>query len=235
MTPRSPLGGAARVSAPSALGWIVLASGAVHAAMLAALAWHPAAGLNEPPADPATVQVEYVNQAASTKGAANPDQKAEPDPDTAGGAPAVPAAPPPPPPAAFADVPMPPAAPRADPSASAAGRPAVNLGDADDDRDSLMVTGDNVVSSGPDAKYRNMPPSYPHEAIKRHQQGTVQVLVHITPAGEAGEIELITSSGSAALDNAARDAVSKWHFKPAIRDGAPVASVFPLQMNFRSQ
>ena len=235
MTPRSPLGGAARAAAPSALGWITLASGTVHAAILTALVWRPPAGLSDPPAEPATVQVEYVNQAASTKGAPSPDQKAAPDPNTAGGAPAVPAAPPPPPPDAFADLPLPQAAPRADPGARAAGRPAVNLGDADDDRDSLMVTGDNVVSSGPDAKYRNMPPSYPHEAIKRHEQGIVQVLVHITPAGEAGEIEMITSSGSSALDNAARDAVSKWHFKPAIRDGVPVASVFPLQMNFRSQ
>jgi protein TonB len=217
------------------LGWVA-GSALVHAVLVAAFLWRPGAGSNDDGAQAATVQVEYVNQDATTKGAPAPDPAAEPAPDPSGAAAAAEAAPPPPLPDPYADVPMPSAAPQSSAAASAipTSRPAVNLGDADDDRDALTVIGKDVVSSGPDATFRNMPPNYPREAIRRHQQGSVQVLVHITPEGEAGVVELITSSGSLALDNAARDAVMKWHFKPALRDGMPIASVYPMQMNFRS-
>jgi TonB family protein len=48
------------------------------------------------------------------------------------------------------------------------------------------------------------------------------------------DVQTLISSGSAALDKAVRDAVMKWHFKPAIKDGVAVASVYKLQMNFRN-
>jgi protein TonB len=232
--PRVPIGGTARVVPPAKWAAVAAASTLVHCAVITALVWNPSPGPEDPPSQQASVQVEYVSQDATIKGVAAPDPTAAPDPDAVGGAAPAIATPPPPPSDPFADVPMPPEVPRSDSAAIHSGRPAVNLGDADDEHDALTVTGDNVVSSGPDAKYVNMPPSYPHEAVRRHQQGSVQVLVHVTPQGDAGGVDMITSSGSPALDNAALAAVMKWHFKPAIRDGVPVASVYPLQMNFRS-
>ena len=208
---------------------------ALHGLLLAAIAWRLAPVPSGPPPDPATVEVEYVNQAAAIKGAPNPEPTA-PSPAAAAGDAGQPSAPapPPPPPNPFADVPMPRVAPPAE-AAARSGQPAVNIGDSDEDRDALQVTGDNVVSSGPDARYRNMPPNYPHEAARRHQQGSVMILVHITETGEAGEIEMVASSGSESLDDAATLAVSKWHFKPAFRGGAPVPSVYQVQLNFRSE
>jgi protein TonB len=232
------MGMAGPAAAGSTLGWVVATSVALHVLVVAALVWQPDTKPDGPPTEQATVQVEYVNQLGTTKGAPAPDQTANPDPTPPGGAVAEATAPPPPVPPPvdlFADVPMPPDVPEDQIAASNTGHPSVNLGDSDDDRDTLTVTGDNVVSSGPDAAYRNMPPNFPHEAVRRHQQGSVQVMVHITPGGVVGDVEMITSSGSEALDGAARDAVLKWHFKPALRDGVPVASIYKLQMNFRSQ
>lgn len=99
----------------------------------------------------------------------------------------------------------------------------------------MKVTGRDMVSSGPDGHFRNMPPNYPHAAVKQHQQGSVQVSVHITASGLPDGVEMLISSGSDALDQAVRDAVLTWHFTPAMRDGAAVASVYKLQMNFRNQ
>ncbi len=211
-----------------------------------------------PPPSQATLQVEYVNQFAQQKGApataaakpAAAAQPAEPAPTpTPASAPAQEADPPlprmpdgelpvpkrPAPPAKAAAAPPPsPAAPPATAQPSPASQqPTVNLGNSDEDRDPLLVTGDHVVSSGPDARYRNMPPDYPREAAQRHQQGTVELLVHVTPDGQAGEIDTVASSGADSLDNAARNAVARWHFVPAVQNGVKIASVFPIRINFR--
>ncbi len=190
-----------------------------------------------PVEDRGTVQIEYVNHPATEKGAPAAQRPGSAARPSAAAAPAGPAA------AAEASRPAPPSAAagrrcpvaglHAAPPAPRRPEPAVHLGDADQDPEALSVTGDDVVSSGPDARYRNMPPNYPREAARRHEHGTVEVLIHITPRGEPGEIEIVASSGSSALDEATRDAVMKWHFKPAIHDGAPVASIYPLRIRFR--
>jgi len=60
---------------------------------------------------------------------------------------------------------------------------------------------------------------YPREAYVRHEQGTVTLRVVVGADGLVQSIEIATSSGSPRLDNAARDAVRKWVFKPALRNG----------------
>jgi periplasmic protein TonB len=236
----------------------LLLHGLVVAALL--LHWHgwlwPAAA---PPPTP-TFQVEYVNQFAQQKGApptpaAKPTPPAKtsaptppPTPAPAAAAQAAPPTPPPPPPAPDGELPQKPppapiaqapatpppqpAAPPAQPS-PASSEPVVNLGNGDEDREPLLVTGDNVVSSGPDARYRNMPPNYPRDAARRREHGTVVLLVHVTPDGQAGEIDTVSSSGSDSLDNAARNAVSLWHFNPVVQNGVNIASEFPIRINFR--
>ncbi len=192
-----------------------------------------------------------MNQRATQKGApppgttAAPAPAAPPRPPVAAAAPAAPPAAPALPPVPAANASTPPPAPPTPPQAKAAppapapaqpsppgAEPSVNLGDSDADRDSLLVTGDDVVSSGPDARYRNMPPPYPRDAARRHEEGTVALLVHITPDGEAGEIDTLASSGSESLDEAARNAVAKWHFIPAEHDGAKVGSLYPVRFRF---
>jgi periplasmic protein TonB len=233
MTARTPMAGKPVAAGPE-IGWVIGGSALLHGVILTILLWQAAPLPAEPPAEGATVQVEYIHQTATTKGVANPDATAIPTDDPASGAaPAVAA--PPPPSNPYADVPMPPAAPTSEAAAYDTGHPTTDPGTGEIDRDALTVTGDNVVSSGPDAAFRNLPPNYPREAVRQHQQGSVQVSVHITPDGMADDVQTLISSGSSALDDAVRDAVLKWHFKPAMRDGVAVASVYKLQMNFRTQ
>ncbi len=223
----------AATTPPATYRWGAAVSALLHGLVVAAIVWRAAPKTPDPPGEGATVQVEYVNQTAATMGVSNPDTTAPTDDPAPGDAPSV-EAPPPPPSNPYADVPMPPAATPSDATAVNAGRPPSTSGNAVADRDALTVTGRNMVSSGPDAAYRNMPPAFPREAIRAHQQGSVQVSIHITPAGLPDDVETLISSGSAALDNAVREAVLKWHFKPAMQGGVAVASVYKLQMNFRN-
>lgn len=62
--------------------------------------------------------------------------------------------------------------------------------------------------------------TYPREALRRHEQGTVVLRVLVGADGIAQTVEIETSSGSPRLDSAARDAVMHWNFRPGTRDGA---------------
>jgi protein TonB len=69
-----------------------------------------------------------------------------------------------------------------------------------------------------DAAYLNNPaPPYPVAARRRGEGGRVQLRVLVTAAGRASRVEVSSSSGSALLDEAAKDAVERWRFLPARR------------------
>jgi periplasmic protein TonB len=69
---------------------------------------------------------------------------------------------------------------------------------------------------------RNPVPSYPLRARRDGVEGTVKLRVLVTAAGAPGRVELEASSGSAALDRAAEDAVRSWRFVPARRGAAAI-------------
>ncbi len=64
---------------------------------------------------------------------------------------------------------------------------------------------------------------YPREAVALHQQGTVILRVLVGTDGVAQAVEIEKSSGSRALDNAARDAVRRWTFQAGTRNGIRAA------------
>lgn len=77
---------------------------------------------------------------------------------------------------------------------------------------------------------RMIHPIYPKSARRQNREGTVQLKVYILENGEIGRIELFESSGSSDLDEAAIDAVKKWRFNPASKNGTPMrhAAVIPI-------
>jgi protein TonB len=77
------------------------------------------------------------------------------------------------------------------------------------------------------------PPRYPPQAWRRRESGTVMVRVDIGPDGVPTATSLAQGSGSRFLDRAALDAVRRWRFEPALREGRPtVASVVvPIEFN----
>jgi len=79
-----------------------------------------------------------------------------------------------------------------------------------------------------DAAYLDNPkPEYPLMARRNGDEGKVVLRVHVTEEGRAAEVQLHSTSGSSALDKAARSAVQNWRFVPA-RQGAQAVSAWVL-------
>ncbi len=97
-----------------------------------------------------------------------------------------------------------------------------------------IVLGGHVLPAMPDDKFRNRPPLYPSEAAMLGQHGAVVVMIHVSASGFAISADVVESSGVAALDQAAVDAVLKWHFHPAMKDGQTVPSTMPFRFVFQS-
>ena len=76
-------------------------------------------------------------------------------------------------------------------------------------------------------------PEYPAEALRTREEGTVLLRVEVDAQGNAASVEIERSSRSRELDRAARDAVSRWTFRPAIEDGKPVPSTVTVPVDFR--
>ena len=78
--------------------------------------------------------------------------------------------------------------------------------------------------------------AYPIEALRNREQGTVILRVLVGADGSVLGVEIEKTSGSRSLDRAAREAVAKWRFHPATRNGlahSAWASV-PVTFNLKS-
>lgn len=95
-----------------------------------------------------------------------------------------------------------------------------------------------VVAARFDADYLNNPhPSYPPLSRRMREEGKVMLRVTVNPDGKPGLIEVARSSGFERLDNAAKQAVTRWSFVPArqgdrnIEASVLVPVVFKLEGN----
>lgn len=79
------------------------------------------------------------------------------------------------------------------------------------------------------------PPRYPRDAQRRGQQGTVLLRVHVDARGNPGDIDIVDGSGARSLDRAAVEAVRRWRFAPAVRNGQPVAGSVQVPIDFTLQ
>lgn len=99
----------------------------------------------------------------------------------------------------------------------------------------LLATPLAVVAEGPafDVKpvpVKTPPPTYPLELKREGISGLVAVKVVIDVNGTISEAT-VSKSTDPRFDAAAIEAVKKWKFKPAQKDGAPVAikMIIPIQ------
>jgi TonB family protein len=74
----------------------------------------------------------------------------------------------------------------------------------------------------PPSVVRRVAAAYPIDAYDSHREGETEVLVTIAPDGALLNASLSKSSGSASLDQATLDAVKRYKFHPADKDGAPI-------------
>jgi len=84
------------------------------------------------------------------------------------------------------------------------------------------------------ARYRDTPrPSYPESARREGHEGRVLLRVLVDDQGRTETVEINDSSGSAALDRAAAEAIQRWLFHPARYDDRPIASWLRIPIEFR--
>jgi protein TonB len=90
-----------------------------------------------------------------------------------------------------------------------------------------------VVASDPKPIPGQSPaPRYPAQALRRGEGGTVTVRVEIGADGRPDQVSVASSSGSRRLDRAATDAVRRWRFTPAMRQGEAVAGTVVVPITF---
>ncbi len=75
-------------------------------------------------------------------------------------------------------------------------------------------------------------PEYTKSAIYRKLVGTVVLFIVIDASGKPGNFQLLRGLGYG-LDEEAAAAVSRWQFRPAQKDGRPVAVQATIEVNFR--
>lgn len=79
----------------------------------------------------------------------------------------------------------------------------------------------------------NAPPVYPQGSRIRNEQGRATLQVTIDPTGRAADVRIMVSSGFPALDQAAIEAVRRWRFEAALREGQPVLSTVAIGITFQ--
>lgn len=97
---------------------------------------------------------------------------------------------------------------------------------------SVPVAAGSTIEVGPLLSYatKQSPPVYPNAARSARQVGTVKVEVMVNENGEVAKVEKTT--GPMMLQNAAKDAILKWKFRPFVRDGQPVKATGFVSFNF---
>jgi protein TonB len=78
----------------------------------------------------------------------------------------------------------------------------------------------------------NPAPHYPAAALAARQTGRVVIRVVVDVDGWVTAASLHRSCGIAALDDSALAAVRQWRFRPAQKDGQPVAHEFAVPVHF---
>jgi TonB family protein len=75
-------------------------------------------------------------------------------------------------------------------------------------------------------------PEYSEEARKAKLQGTCVLWLIVGPDGKPRDIRVARTPLGHGLDERAMESVKKWRFKPAYKDGKPVAVEINVEVNF---
>ena len=99
---------------------------------------------------------------------------------------------------------------------------------------SVGASANTFVGPSASADYLNNPyPKYPKLSLRRKEVGTVWLTLTVTAEGFAKDVRVKQTSGYARLDNAALEAVKRWRFRPARRDGQAVDTEYELPIHFK--
>ncbi len=74
-------------------------------------------------------------------------------------------------------------------------------------------------------------PEYSKKARQAKYQGTVVLMATVSASGDVADVRVLNSLGMG-LDEKAIEAVRTWKFKPATKDGKPVAVEVAVEVSF---
>ena len=77
-------------------------------------------------------------------------------------------------------------------------------------------------------------PKYPEELQRRHYEGTVTLYAVIHTDGRVSDVRVVEGIGGE-LDEFARAALERWRFRPALKDGEPVALEALVSIPFKAR
>lgn len=80
---------------------------------------------------------------------------------------------------------------------------------------------------------KSIPPQYPNAALRRRQEGWVQVEFTVTSSGSVANARVLDADPPRTFDRAALDAVQRWSFNPAMRNGAAVEATIRRRIEFK--
>jgi protein TonB len=76
------------------------------------------------------------------------------------------------------------------------------------------------------------PPAYPHAARQRGIEGFVEVRFTVGADGRVADAEVVTAEPRGVFDDAARNALLSWRFRPGTREGVPVRVRMQIRIRF---
>jgi protein TonB len=90
----------------------------------------------------------------------------------------------------------------------------------------------NVVSASELALVKSAEPVYPRAAELRGIEGWVEVEFTVAEGGEVKDIAVRSANPPGVFEQAAISALSKWRYKPVLRDAKPVAQRARVRIRF---
>ena len=100
-----------------------------------------------------------------------------------------------------------------------------------DEDGGLSAAGFTGKITAPSVLYK-VEPEFSEEARKAKYQGTVLMTIEVGEDGKPHRLRILRGLGLG-LDEKAIEAVSRWKFKPAQRNGHPVRAAATIEVNFR--
>jgi protein TonB len=90
------------------------------------------------------------------------------------------------------------------------------------------------TDAGIDSRYANaFQPPYPASEIRAGNEGRVVVRVLIGTDGRVKQVERVSATNDAFFAAAERQALTKWRFRPATKDGVPIEQWKQMSLRFQ--
>ncbi len=79
---------------------------------------------------------------------------------------------------------------------------------------------------------RRVQPLYPQDAFDRDLEGRVEVVAFVDTTGAVARVDVLSNAGERQFEDAVLAAVTKWRYRPYVRDGRAQEVVVPLRFVF---